>query len=240
VEKIIDIDRDNSLRQNPATYTQSLDLAVRGLYRMSALFGHLSTPITSGLVDDDIILVLLGIFWPLLEKLFRSSHMENVSLSAAVCRSLSSAIHTCGQHFHVLLPKVLECLSTNFLRFQRHDCFLRTSANVIEEFGHKEEFGALCVRTFETLSSASSISTLSSSYMCDQEPDLLEAYTYFTSMFIRCCPKEALVASSSLLELSLQKAAVCSTAMHRGAALAAMSYMSCECYLFTFMYCSLH
>jgi transportin-3 len=223
----IDIDRDNSLRQNPATYTQSLDLAVRGLYRMSALFGHLSTPITSGLVDDDIILVLLGIFWPLLEKLFRSSHMENVSLSAAVCRSLSSAIHTCGQHFHVLLPKVLECLSTNFLRFQRHDCFLRTSANVIEEFGHKEEFGALCVRTFETLSSASSISTLSSSYMCDQEPDLVEAYTYFTSMFIRCCPKEALVASSSLLELSLQKAAVCSTAMHRGAALAAMSYMSC-------------
>jgi transportin-3 len=67
--------------------------------------------------------------------------------------------------------------------------FKFSAANVIEEFGHKEEFGALCVRTFETLSSASSISTLSSSYMCDQEPDLLEAYTYFTSMFIRCCPK---------------------------------------------------
>lgn len=64
---------------------------------MSALFGHLSTQTTSGLVDDDIILVLLGIFWPLLEKLFRSSHMENVSLSAAVCRSLSSAIHSCGK-----------------------------------------------------------------------------------------------------------------------------------------------
>ncbi|XP_039825064.1 importin-13-like isoform X4 [Panicum virgatum] len=227
VEKIIDIDRDNSLRQNPATYTQSLDLAVRGLYRMSALFGHLSTQTTSGLVDDDIILVLLGIVWPLLEKLFRSSHMENVSLSAAVCRSLSSAIHSCGQHFDVLLHKVLECLSTNFLRFQRHDCFLRTSANVIEEFGHKEEFGALFVRTFETLSSASSILTLNSSYTCDQEPDLVEAYTYFTSMFIRCCPKEAIVASSSLLELSFQKAAICSTAMHRGAALAAMSYISC-------------
>jgi transportin-3 len=45
------------------------------------------------------------------------------------------------------------------------------------------------VRTFETLSSASSISALNSSYMCDQEPDLVEAYTYFTSMFIRCCPK---------------------------------------------------
>ncbi|CAO2144367.1 unnamed protein product [Urochloa humidicola] len=227
VEKIIDIDRDHSLRQNPATYMQSLDLAVRGLYRMSALFSHLSTSITSGLVDDDIILVLLGIFWSLLEKLFRASHMENVSLSAAVCRSLSSAIHSCGQHFHILLPKVLEYLSTNFLLFQRHDCFLRTAAKVIEEFGHKEEYGALCVRTFETLSSASSISTLNSSYTCDQEPDLVEAYTYFTSMFIRCCPKEAIIASSSLLELSFQKAAICSTAMHRGAALAAMSYVSC-------------
>ncbi|CAD6256823.1 unnamed protein product [Miscanthus lutarioriparius] len=185
VEKIIDIDRDQSIRQNPAAYTQSLDLAVRGLYRMSALFHHLATSVTSGLVDDDIIIVLIGILWPLLEKLFRSYHMENVNLSAAV------------------------------------------SANVIEEFGHKEEYGALCVRTFETLSSASSISALNSSYTCDQEPDLVEAYTYFTSMFIRCCPKEAIVASSSLLELSFQKAAICSTAMHRGAALAAMSYMSC-------------
>jgi transportin-3 len=63
------------------------------------------------------------------------------------------------------------------------------AANVIEEFGHKEEYGALCVRTFEILSSASSISALNSSYTCDQEPDLVEAYTYFTSMFIRCCPK---------------------------------------------------
>ncbi|KAF0897018.1 hypothetical protein E2562_031318 [Oryza meyeriana var. granulata] len=227
VKKLIDIDRDQSLRQNPAAYTEALNLAVHGLYRMGALFGHLATSITSGLIDDDTVLVLLGIFWPLLERLARSSHMENVSLSAAACRSLSSAIHSCGQQFQILLPKVLECLSTNFLLFQRHDCFLRTAASVIEEFGHKEEYAALCVRTFETLSSAASISTLNSSYTCDQEPDLVEAYANFTSTFIRCCPKEAIVASGSLLELSFQKAAICSTAMHRGAALAAMSYMSC-------------
>lgn len=48
--------------------------------------------------------------------------------------------------------------------------------------------------------------------------------------------QEAIVASGSLLELSFQKAAICSTAMHRGGALAAMSYMSCECYLSTFMH----
>ena len=67
--------------------------------------------------------------------------------------------------------------------------FKFSAAKVIEEFGHNEEFGALFVRTFETFSSASSISTLNSSYTCDQEPDLVEAYTCFTSMFIRCCPK---------------------------------------------------
>lgn len=64
-----------------------------------------------------------------------------------------------------------------------------SAASVIEEFGHKEEYVALCVRTFEALSSAASISTLNSSYTCDQEPDLVEAYANFTSTFIRCCPK---------------------------------------------------
>lgn len=33
---------------------------------------------------------------------------------------------------------------------------------------------------------------------------------------------------SFLLETSIQKAAICCTAMHRGAALSAMSYMSCK------------
>ena len=78
---------------------------------MSALFGHLSTQTTSGLVDDDIILVLLGIVWPLLEKLFRSSHMENVSLSAAVCRSLSSAIHSCGKLNGFLNWEIWSCIA---------------------------------------------------------------------------------------------------------------------------------
>jgi len=54
-------------------------------------------------------------------------------------------------------------------------------------------------------------------------------------LFVDCINnQEAIVASSSLLELSFQKAAICSTAMHRGAALAAMSYMSCECYFIHF------
>ncbi|KAF7802021.1 transportin MOS14 isoform X2 [Senna tora] len=68
---------------------------------------------------------------------------------------------------------------------------------------------------------------LTSSYICDQEPDLVEAYTNFASTFIRSCSKEVLAACGSLLEVSVQKAAICCTAMHRGAALAAMSYLSC-------------
>ena len=40
--------------------------------------------------------------------------------------------------------------------------------------------------------------------------------------------QKVVVVSGSLLEASFQKAAICCTAIHRGAALAAMSYMSCR------------
>ena len=56
---------------------------------------------------------------------------------------------------------------------------------VIEEFGHKEEYGPLFISTFERFTQAASVMTLNSSYVCDQEPDLVEAYTNFASTFIR-------------------------------------------------------
>jgi len=40
--------------------------------------------------------------------------------------------------------------------------------------------------------------------------------------------QDVLSVCGSLLEVSIQKAAICCTAMHRGAALAAMSYLSCK------------
>ncbi|KAI3916887.1 hypothetical protein MKW98_014348 [Papaver atlanticum] len=227
IGKLIDEESGRSLRQNPASYTQALSSAARGLYRMGTVFSHLAISSSTVPADDDTILALLGVFWPILEKLYTSLHMESASLSAAACRALSQAIHSSGQHFLMLLPKVLDCLSTNFLSFQSHDCYVRTAAVVIEEFGHREEYGSLFISTFDRFSSAASIMALNSSYICDQEPDLVEAYTNFTSTFVRGCPKEVLAASGSLLEVSFQKAAICCTAMHRGAALAAMSYMSC-------------
>lgn len=227
IGKLIDGDNNHSLIHNPATYTQILSSATRGLYRMGTVFSHLPVPLPTNPAGDDPIFALLRVFWPMLEKLFRSEHMENGNLSTAACRALSLAIQSSGQHFEMLLPQVLDCLSTNFVSFQNHECYIRTASVVIEEFGHKDEYGPLFVTTFERFSQATSVRALNSSYICDQEPDLVEAYTNFASTFVRTSRKEVLAASGALLEVSFQKAAICCTAMHRGAALAAMSYLSC-------------
>ncbi|KAG4940343.1 hypothetical protein JHK87_044214 [Glycine soja] len=216
-----------SLKQNPASYTQVLNASSRGLHRMGTVFSHLPISMATEPAADDSILSLLRVFWPILEKFFGSEHMENGNLSVAACRALSLAVRSSGQHFVTLLPKVLDWLSTNFVLFQSHECYIRTASIVIEEFGHLEEYGRLFVTSFERFTHAASVMALTSSYICDQEPDLVEAYTNFASTFIRSCNKDALSACGSLLEISIQKAAICCTAMHRGAALAAMSYLSC-------------
>ncbi|KAE8701985.1 transportin-3-like isoform X3 [Hibiscus syriacus] len=227
IGKLIDDDNTSSIRQNPAAYMQIMGCATRGLHRMGIVFSHLAMPLPSEASTDNPMIAVISVFWPMLEKLFASEHMENSSLSAAACRALSLAIQSSGEHFEILLPKILDCLSTNFLSFQSHECYIKTASLVIEEFGHKEGYGPLFISTFERFTQASSVMSLNSSYVCDQEPDLVEAYTNFASTFVRGSHKEGLAASGALLEISFQKAAICCTAMHRGAALAAMSYLSC-------------
>ncbi|KAL9231542.1 hypothetical protein vseg_006761 [Gypsophila vaccaria] len=227
IGKLINDDKGHGLKQNPAAYSFTLNSAARGLHRVGTVLNHLAAPVSSGSSPDDPLLVLLSIFWPMIEKLFKSEHMENGSLSSAACRALSQAIHSAGQHFSALLPTVLDCLSTNFMSFQNHECYIKTASVIIEEFGHKEEYGPIFISTLERFTNAASVTALNSSYICDQEPDLVEAFVGFTSSFVRVSPKTVLSASGPLLESSLQKAAICCTAMHRGAALAAMSYMSC-------------
>lgn len=61
---------------------------------MGAVFSNLGNSPTD--VEDDTILSLLGVLWPLFEKLFRSVHMESGSLSTAACRSLSLALKSSG------------------------------------------------------------------------------------------------------------------------------------------------
>ncbi|KAL9669395.1 hypothetical protein QQ045_006942 [Rhodiola kirilowii] len=224
ITKLVGDNNYHSLKKNPTAYTEALNHATRGLYRAGTVFNHLATPHSD---TENPVFSLMSVFWPTLEKLLRSEHMGNGNLSLASCRALSQAIQSSGEHFTTFLPQVLDCLSSNFMSYQNQECYLRTAAIVIEEFGHREELGPLFISSFERFTYATSIAALTSSYICDQQPDLIEAYTNFTSMFIRCCPKEVLVASGSLLETALQKAAICCTAMHRGAALAAMSYLSC-------------
>ncbi|AES80779.2 transportin-like protein [Medicago truncatula] len=227
IGKLVDPENNGSLKQNPACYTQILNAASRGLHRIGTVFSHLSISVANEPVADDLILLLLRVFWPVLEKIFTSEYMESGNLSIAACRALSSAIQSSGQHFMTLLPKVLDWLSTNFVLFQSHECYIRTASIVVEEFGHREEYGPLFVTMFERFTHSTSVMALNSSYICDQEPDLVEAYTNFASTFIRSCNKDVLSVCGSLLEVSIQKAAICCTAMHRGAALAAMSYLSC-------------
>ncbi|GMH25651.1 hypothetical protein Nepgr_027494 [Nepenthes gracilis] len=226
VGKLINNDKEHIVKQNPSSYTQLLNSVARALYRMGTVITHIGPP-SMGDAANDPLLALLRIFWPMLEKLFKTQHMENGNLSAAACRALSQAIQSSGQHFTTLLPMVLDCLSSNFLAFQSHECYIRTASIIIEEFGLREEYGPLFISTFERFTHAASVLALNSSYICDQEPDLVEAYVGFTSLFVRESPKTVLAQSGSLLEASLQKAAICCTAMHRGAALAAMSYISC-------------
>ncbi|XP_031391931.1 importin-13 isoform X2 [Punica granatum] len=196
IGKLIDEDSNYSPRYNPAVYSHILDSAARGFYRMGTVFSHLATTLPDGAAGDDTVLALLSVFWPILEKLLRSPHMENGHLASAACRALSQAIQS-------------------------------SASIVIEEFGQREEYGPLFVTTFERFTHAASVMSLSSSYICDQEPDLVEAYMNFASTYVRGTRRDVLAASGSPLEVSFQKAAICCTAMHRGAALAALSYLSC-------------
>lgn len=227
IGKLIDGGHVHSLRQQPAAYTHLVNSAVRGFYRIGTVFSHLVTPLSTSPDIDNSIIIILSTFWPMLEKFFQSSHIENTTLSMSACRALSQAIKSAGHHFVTLLPKILDYLSTNFASYQTHECYIKTASIVIEEFGNKEEYGSLFISTLERFTHGSSVMAINSSYVCDQEPDLVEAYCSFTSVFLCSCSKEVVASSGPLLEVSVQKAAICCTAMHRGAALAAMSYMSC-------------
>lgn len=65
---------------------------------MGTVFGHLAISVGTEPATDDSILSLLSVFWPILEKLFRSEHMESGNLSMAACRALSLAIQSSGMH----------------------------------------------------------------------------------------------------------------------------------------------
>ncbi|KAL9264128.1 Transportin MOS14-like protein [Drosera capensis] len=95
IGRLINGDEVRNVWQNPA-YTELLNSAERGLYRMSSVVSHLGTPLSVGPAADDPLLVSLTVFWPMLEKLFKSKHIKNGSLSSAACRLLSQVIESTG------------------------------------------------------------------------------------------------------------------------------------------------
>nr|XP_016462069.1 PREDICTED: uncharacterized protein LOC107785310 [Nicotiana tabacum] len=99
IGKLIDENQDHSLRHNPASYSQFVNGARRGLHRLGTVFSHLVTESSTGSDLDDPLIPLLGVFWQMLEKLFQSEHIGNAVLSMAACRALSQAIQSSGTSF---------------------------------------------------------------------------------------------------------------------------------------------
>ncbi|XP_051140247.1 transportin MOS14 isoform X2 [Andrographis paniculata] len=227
IQELVEEDLRHTLRQSPSTHSESIDAARRGLHRIGTVLNCLATHCSTVMGPEESIVSLLEVLWPMLEQLLLSSHIANSSLSVAACRTLTLAVQASGQNFQERLPKVLESITSNFMSFQSHECYIRAASVIVEEFGSMGKFGPLFISAFERFTHSTSVMALTSSYVCDQEPDLVEAYTNFTYAYVCSCPKEVLAASGPLLEVSLQKAGICCTALHRGAALSAMSYMIC-------------
>ncbi|KAL3697054.1 hypothetical protein R1sor_011130 [Riccia sorocarpa] len=227
ITALLQTDSEGSQKLHSASYAAALEGGIRALHRLGIYFRQLSSSSAENFNGEEPMLTILAHFWPLLERLLLSRHMEDGGLALAACKTLSHAIQASGRKFSTLLPEIMNALSNNFISYQSHVCFIRTAAVAVEEFGHESEHGALFIETLKVFTFSDAMAQMSSSYACDQEPELAEAYMNFTSSFVRCCPRDVVAAAEELLETSFDKAAICCTAMHRGAAIAAMSYMSC-------------
>lgn len=64
--------------------------------RIGTVFSYLASHLSVDLGPDESIFVLLEAFWPMLEKLLMSDHIESGSLSTAACRALTLAIQASG------------------------------------------------------------------------------------------------------------------------------------------------
>lgn len=63
------------------------------------------------------------------EYLFPSCSRVNLILLCTYTKI--SFGYRAGQHFVTILPKVLDCLSTNYMSFESHECFIRTGRLLI-------------------------------------------------------------------------------------------------------------
>uniref|UniRef100_A0A7I4A443 Exportin-1/Importin-beta-like domain-containing protein n=1 Tax=Physcomitrium patens TaxID=3218 RepID=A0A7I4A443_PHYPA len=184
IEALLSSDSEGSLRLHSTAYSAALEAGIRAVHRIGQLTAALSLPANG----DEPILRIIAHFWPLFERLLASRHMEDSSLASATCKSLSQAIQASGRLFSSLLPNIMAAMSNDFLSFQSHVCFLKTAGIAVEEFGQEKEHGALIVETLLVLTSSEAMAAMTTSYSCDQEPELAEAYFGLLSTFVRSCP----------------------------------------------------
>ncbi|EFJ12365.1 hypothetical protein SELMODRAFT_446653 [Selaginella moellendorffii] len=227
LKELLIADVENRLKFVSAESAMLLESSVRALHRLGTIFSQFPVLSSSSVIGEEVFVGILSQFWPLLEQMFSSAFMENNSLATAVCKCLSEATKTGGQCILPLLPNITKFSSENFVSFQTHVCFLKLANTLTEEHGHQKEYAPLFVEVAGVFSTADSVAALSSSYACDNEPDVAEAYMNFMSTFLRNCHKGVLATAESHVEAALNRATICCTVMHRGAALAAMSYISC-------------
>ena len=66
------------------------------LCRLGLILSHLSVSNKLNQNGEDPVLEVLRYFWPLLETVLASRHIENYGLAVAICRTLSYIIQASG------------------------------------------------------------------------------------------------------------------------------------------------
>jgi len=96
------------LTQHSIGYAQlcsTFRVSCEGILQDGCNFHPAFNPWFSSPLGDETIILILRHFWPLLERILSSDHMQNVCLSTAVCKALSQAIQASGRNFSALLDR---------------------------------------------------------------------------------------------------------------------------------------
>eukprot|EP00850_Spirogloea_muscicola_P020106 SM000207S06181 [mRNA] locus=s207:242531:249689:+ [translate_table: standard] len=205
------------------TQMQVRHAASRALHRLGVLCGTLQwSSKTEGTVD-----ILMGVCGPAVQRLLLSPHLADESLASATCACLSTALQAAGPRGELMVEPILQAMVVHFSSASPHACFLRVASVVVQEHGAPWRGNVqLFVDTLQSITNSPSVQALTSVAACDQQPDIAEAFMHFAAAFVRCTPKDVLVLAAELLNQVLDIAAKGCAAKHRGAAFAALSFIS--------------
>jgi transportin-3 len=131
INSLLESDSEGSLKLHSSAYAASLEAGIRALNRLGIYFSQLSLSSADSPSGEKPVLGVLAHFWPLIERLLLSRHMEDNGLALAASKTLSHAIQATGRSCTTFLPSIMSALSKNFLTFPSHVCFIRTGVSLI-------------------------------------------------------------------------------------------------------------